>query len=79
MYYNEPTGCECCKPRWTTSTSTTHKWTEKEIKAEIIEIARDISKKKWYESKTYLRDRLNHWCLKLNRLEEVKSEIDLNR
>lgn len=77
MYYEPNNGCECCKPKLTSYTFTTHKWTEKEIKAEIIEIACELSKKKWYESKTHLRDNLNHWCGKLNRLKDVKEEISL--
>ena len=76
-YQIQDTHCECCRPKWTTITSTAgfHKWTEKEIRAEIVEISLDLSKKKWYESKSYLRERLNHWCQKLDRLLEVKSEF----
>lgn len=72
--FKEITPCECCKVKYTTSTITTHKWTKQEIKDEIIELATYLSKKKWYESKSFIKERLKHWCEKLEALEDVVLE-----
>ena len=62
--------CECCKTKYTSSTVTTHKWTEQEIKNEILDLSIQLSGKKWYESKSYLISQLKHWCEKLSRLNK---------
>jgi len=68
--------CECCKIKYTSSTVTTRKWTEQEIKDEILELATMLSNKKWYESKSYLKSKLKHWCGKLSNLNEVRQTIN---
>lgn len=70
------TPCECCNPRYTTCTATTHKWTEKEIKEEILAIVEQLIEAKWY-NKYHIRSNLKHWSKKLKKLQEVKEEFDL--
>jgi len=76
-FFYEPSfePCECCKIKYTSSTVTTHKWTEREIKDEILELATMLSNKKWYESKSYLKSKLKHWCGKLSNLNEARQTI----
>ena len=71
MFFNPITPCECCRMKMTSCTITTHKWTKEEIKSTVIELATELSSKKWYEDKSYLKERLKHWCKKLEVLEEV--------
>lgn len=72
-------GCECCKPKegiTTTATSDYHKWTKEEIEARIIELATELSKKKWYESKNWHKWQLKHWTEKLQRYNKAKEEFN---
>jgi len=69
--------CECCKPRYCTATVTNgRKWTKKEIEQEIIYYATELSNKKWYEDKSYTKNRLKHWTEKLDRYNEAKESFN---
>lgn len=71
------TPCECCRIKWTTTTSTasTYKWSEKECKERILQLAEELANAKWYE-RGDLRRRLKHWTEKLARYKELKREFN---
>lgn len=60
--------CECCTPRMATFTATIgHKWTESEIKAEILHLAKEVAQANWFNRGRLTRS-LKHWVEKLDRL-----------
>lgn len=62
--------CECCSPKIVTSTATSgHKWTRKEIEQEIIWQAGEVSRATWWSRKDRIK-RLKHWVEKLERFNE---------
>ena len=67
--------CECCKTRMVGCTFTTaRKWTEQEVKDEVLHLADRLATAKWYERGDVLR-RLRHWNGKLQKINEVKAEF----
>ena len=76
-FENQFIPCECCKVKYTTSTSTAtngFKWSKKECEREILYIAEKLAKSKWYE-RGDLRRRLKHWTEKLARYKQLKEEF----
>jgi hypothetical protein len=61
--------CECCSPRMTTATSTSHKWTRKEIENEILYISKRVVESGWFSRGNKIR-KLKHWVDKLERFNE---------
>lgn len=71
--------CECCKTRYAMATCTVtvgerHKWTEKEIKERILDLAEQMSQSKWY-NRGDIRRQIKHWTEKLARYKELKEEF----
>jgi len=76
-FENQFMPCECCKLKYTTSTATAtngFKWTEKEIKREIIYFAEKLAQSRWYE-RGEIRRRMKHWVEKLKRYNDFKQEF----
>jgi hypothetical protein len=76
-YENQFMPCECCKLKYTTTTSTAtngFKWSKKEIEREILHFAQELANAKWYEREN-LRRKLKHWTDKLARLKKYEQEF----
>ncbi len=78
MFMQMPdTGCECCRTDMTGSTTTIscHKWTRKEIEEELIRLAEEMLKVRWYD-RADVRRRIKHWVGKLNKYKEAEEEFN---
>lgn len=68
--------CECCKPRYTTSTFTTSKWTKKEVENRLLELSIELAGSKWY-NRGRIIDQIKHWSEKLERYNRVVEEFKI--
>lgn len=59
-----------------TSTTFTagEKWSEKDIKEHLVELAQELAEASWFD-RGDVRRRIEHWAGKLKKIQEVKEEF----
>lgn len=70
--------CQCCGTKMTSATATfsTHKWTEKEIKERLVELALELATAGFFD-RGDIKRQIKHWAGKLKKIQEVKEEFNV--
>lgn len=60
--------------KYVSFTSTYKPPTEKECKGEVIDCAKRLAKLKWFNDKSFLRNRIKYYADILNKIDEMQAE-----